>query len=75
MKCDPVEELVRALEPIADDTYSLLRFEDEDEIDYFLRWIKTLKKQTRAAISRFNAERGDGVWVPREPTAENPEMK
>ncbi len=58
-----VEELAEALK-------ELLRFRlvERNEISSPLG---SAVKAARLAISRFNAERGDGVWVPREPTKDH----
>lgn len=62
---DPVEELVRAL-TLAEDVLS--RFPFSAEIWPNGTHPNAGIEQIRSALSRFNAEMGKGVWVPREPT-------
>ena len=55
----PVEELVDALGDMID----IASESDNKSLED-----RRLIEQAKVKLSRFNAERGDGVWVPREPT-------
>lgn len=62
---DPVEELVAALKAAIGKLAIMENATRSSEV-------AEVHEQCRRAISRFNAERGKGVWVPREPvTVEN----
>ncbi len=58
MADSPVDELMRALEDISRRAETASRG----------GWRSWAIGRANKALNRFNAERGDGVWVPREPT-------